>query len=80
MFEASVSPGSFRPQIAMPFTPFTEQQAPALHPILGVGSLKKNEPRCHTPAPQAEFRLDKRLSQMGVAMPGRQVSITKGVR
>jgi hypothetical protein len=45
-----------------------------------VGPLKKNEPRCRTPAPQAEFRLDKRLSPMGVAMPGRQVSIRKSVR
>jgi hypothetical protein len=49
-------------------------------PAVLFGSLKKNEPRRHTPAPQAEFRLDKRLSQMGVAMPGRQVSIRKGVR
>ena len=45
-----------------------------------VGPLIKNEPRCRTPAPQAEFRLDERLSPTGVAMPGPQVSIRKGVR
>jgi hypothetical protein len=45
-----------------------------------VGSLKENEPRCYTPAARAEFGLDKRLAQMGFAMPGRQVSARKGMR
>ena len=49
-------------------------------PSVLVGRQKKNEPRCYTPAAQAVFRLDKRLAQMGLAMPGRQVSTRKGVR
>ena len=59
-----------------PVEVFLVREAPAVL----VGPQNKNEPRCYTPAAQAEFRLNKRLAQMGLALPGRQVSTSKGVQ